>query len=216
MNQALRGRRHSAVIYRIQHLSLICGSSPRNVKFAWEAYRVKVQEVFSKLPENTGITGFHQNTGQFSQLSKYRRKLSFYRKYRNCRRACQACNCRDNNLEPQMSGLSSTSQRFQLMSRTGGQVDGQITHSSSTGRGTGCFWEDRRTGGRTGGWTGGRTGGWTGEWTGGRTGGRAVHLLLLHWGRDRLFLEGTIQIDGCRFPFCLREGALYNKNKLRY
>ncbi len=63
-----------------------------NVEFAWEAYRVKIQEVFSKLPENTGITGgFHKNTGPFSQLSKYRPNLSFYRKYSNYRRAYHAC-----------------------------------------------------------------------------------------------------------------------------
>ncbi len=81
------------------HLSLIWGSRGRspqklqelNVKFTWEAYRVKIQEVFSKLPENTGITGgFHQNSGQFLQFSKYRRKMSFYRKYRNYRPACHA------------------------------------------------------------------------------------------------------------------------------
>ncbi len=31
-----------------------------------------------------------QHTGQFSKLSKYRRKLSFYRKYRNYRSPCHA------------------------------------------------------------------------------------------------------------------------------
>ena len=35
--------------------------------------------------------GFHQNTGQLSQLSKYRWKLSFYRKYRNYLQVCHAC-----------------------------------------------------------------------------------------------------------------------------
>ena len=64
-----------------------------NVEFPWKAYRVEIQEVFSKLPENTGITGgFYQNTGQFSQLSKYRRKLPFYRKYRNYRRRARPAN----------------------------------------------------------------------------------------------------------------------------
>ncbi len=33
---------------------------------------------------------FHRNTAQFSNFSKYRRKLSFYRKHRNYRWACHA------------------------------------------------------------------------------------------------------------------------------
>ena len=49
-----------------------------NVELMWEAYRVQIQEVFCKLPENAGITGgFHRNTGQFSQLLKYRQNCHF-------------------------------------------------------------------------------------------------------------------------------------------
>ncbi len=43
---------------------------------------------------------FHKNTGQFSQLSKYRRKLSFYSKYRNYRRTCHAwISCLESNFQ---------------------------------------------------------------------------------------------------------------------
>ena len=48
--------------------------------------------------KNTGITGesvrkYRRLFSKFSQLSKYRRKVSFYRKYRNYRRVCLACHC---------------------------------------------------------------------------------------------------------------------------
>ena len=47
-----------------------------NVDITWEAYRVKIQEVFSKLPEITGITGgFHQKYRQIFTALKIQAKI---------------------------------------------------------------------------------------------------------------------------------------------